>query len=311
MRCCEQERQRQNKLLLKGRKRSALHSPLGHWVRALPTRVKTLMPVFAAGIRAQYYQRVKRQSKALTAAAGALLLFLTACTHLPTDRAARDGAMVSETPTAIVMQGSPGSTHTAGFMFYPGAQIDPHAYIPWLSKLAAAGIPVVVAKMPANLAVFSPDAGLALTSQVPGTTRWVIGGHSLGGAMAAWSVYAHPSAYVGVVFLAAYPSASRSLASWPRPVLSISASNDGLATPKKIADTVPLLPLPLHTVTGLGQYAPSAGGYSVLYQIQGGNHAQFGSYGLQDGDGSAGISAAAQHAEVLGFIEEFFARNGW
>jgi hypothetical protein len=236
---------------------------------------------------------------------------LSACTHLPTDHATNAGVGVSETSGAIVLEKATGSTHAVGFMFYPGALVDPRAYLPWLSELAAAGIPVVVARLPANLAVLSPDAGLALKRLVPGATGWVIGGHSLGGAMAAWSVYDHPAAYLGVVFLAAYPATDRSLASWPHPVLSISASNDGLATQAKIADTASLLPSPRMTITGRGQYSASAGGYSVLYQVPGGNHAQFGSYGPQDGDRAASISPGAQQAEVVSFIGEFFTANGW
>jgi hypothetical protein len=196
-------------------------------------------------------------------------------------------------------------------MFYPGAFVDPHAYLPWLSLLAADGIPVVLAKAPGNLAVISTDAGLPLMALVPAAAGWVIGGHSLGGAMAAWSVYDHPDAYLGVVFLAAYPSTDRSLAGWPHPLLSLSAEHDGLATPQKITDTLPLLPASQTWVTGLGQYASPGGGYAILHQIPGGNHAGFGSYGAQDGDGEATITPAVQHLEIVAYIEEFFTKNGW
>ena len=40
--------------------------------------------------------------------------------------------------------------------FYPGAKVDPRAYVPNLTPLAAAGYPVVVLKLPYNIAFFSP-----------------------------------------------------------------------------------------------------------------------------------------------------------
>jgi hypothetical protein len=169
-------------------------------------------------------------------------LFCTSCTYLPLSFAAAAGVTVTENREAIVLTPAAGPARTTGFLFYPGALVDPHAYVPWLSDLAAAGIAVVVAREPGNLAVLSIDAGLPLRALVPGTSAWVLGGHSLGGAMAAWSAADHPDTWAGLIFLAAYPSTSKSLSAWPRPVLSLSASNDGLATPQKITDTLSLLP---------------------------------------------------------------------
>jgi pimeloyl-ACP methyl ester carboxylesterase len=243
---------------------------------------------------------------------GLAFLSLFSCSYLPSGMSLASGVMESETREAITLRLGSGSTHSTGLMFYPGALVDPHAYVPWLSAVAANGIPVVIAKAGGNLAVFSTDAGLSLKGLLPGVTRWVISGHSLGGAMAAWSVFDHPEAYAGIVFLAAYPSSDRSLASWAHPVLSLSASNDGLATRQKIADSTPLLPSPQASPADLAAYiALGASAMTVFHEISGGNHAQFGSYGAQDGDGSATISEAAQHAEMVAFITQFFAANGW
>jgi len=242
------------------------------------------------------------------------MLIFASCSYLPefTLGSLNPGTEVSETREAIVLQKAGGPLHATGFMFYPGGLADPHAYLPWLADLAAAGVPVIVAKAPGNLAVLAPDAGLALRALLPGASGWVIGGHSLGGAMAAWSVYNNPDAYVGIVFLAAYPGTSASLATWPHPVLSLSASNDGLATPQKVSDAAPLLPTPQASVTDtIALAALPAGTLTVFHQIAGGDHAQFGSYGAQDGDQPATIAAAAQHAEVVDFIAAFFQGNGW
>jgi len=237
---------------------------------------------------------------------------LASCTYLPMDVGPTSGVTTTESREAIVLRPSAGSAGVTGLIFYPGALVDPHAYVAELSGVAAAGIPVVIAKVTGNLAVLSIDAGLALRGSVSGVVQWVIGGHSLGGAMAAWSVYNHPEAYIGLVFLAAYPSTSTSLAAWPHPVLSLSASNDGLATPQKESDSAPLLPGPQQTVADIGAYRAISGSpLTVFHQIAGGDHAQFGSYGAQDGDGGATITPAEQHAEVVTFITTFFQANGW
>ena len=241
-----------------------------------------------------------------------LALLLASCTYLPNDFAVSGSVTESETRDAIVLVPTGGATHQHGFIFYPGALVDPHAYVPELSAVAAAGIPVVIAKLPGNLAVLSIDAGLALRDRVPGMDGWVIGGHSLGGVMAAWSAYDNPDAYVGLVFFASYPSASTSLASWGHPVLSLSASDDGLATADKVGAADIYLPSPQASATDLAAYSglPPTD-LTVHHVINGGNHAGFGSYGPQDGDGAATITPEAQHAEVASFIEAFFTKQGW
>lgn len=236
------------------------------------------------------------------------------CSYLPqfAPGALAPGVTVTESRDAIVLAPPAVAPGTAGFMFYPGGLVDPHGYLQLLAEVAASGIPVVAAKAHGNLAVFSPDAGLALRALVPAADGWVVGGHSLGGAMAAWSAHDNPDAWKGVVFLAAYPPDSKSLAAWPHPVLSLSAEHDGLSTPAKIAATLPLLPAQQQVLPSIGTpYTYTSGGYAVLHEIPGGSHAQFGSYGQQDGDGTPTIPAAVQQAAAADFIVEFFTNNGW
>jgi pimeloyl-ACP methyl ester carboxylesterase len=247
--------------------------------------------------------------------AGAVVLaaLLFSCSYLPeiTSGSIDSRVTIEETREAILLTVAAPSS-TVGFMFYPGGLVDPHGYLPLLADLAAAGIPVVVAKAPGNLAVFSPNSGLRLRTLVAGVSGWVVAGHSLGGAMAAWSAHDNPGEWRGVVFLAAYPPDSKSLAAWPHPVLSISAQNDGLSTPEKITATLPLLPSPQQWLAALATpYTATSGGYTVLHQIPGGVHAQFGSYGPQAGDGTPGITADLQRAETKDYIIEFFTNNGW
>ena len=53
------------------------------------------------------------------------------------------------------------------------------------------------------------------------------------------------------------------------------------------------------------QYAPE---YYEEYVIEGGNHAQFGFYGRQKGDGIASITPQLQIQETIGYITEFTGR---
>ena len=59
-------------------------------------------------------------------------------------------------------------------------------------------------------------------------------------------------------------------------------SNENLFTTNKIADTKHLL-----------------SSEATLYEVKGGNHAQFGMYGTQDGDGKSTISAKEQQDELI------------
>ena len=171
---------------------------------------------------------------------------------------------------------------TTGFIFYPGGKVDPRAYAPPARALAEAGYLAVIPPMPFNLAVFSPNEADDVMQAYPQITHWVIGGHSLGGAMAARYVFMHPDSLDGVVFWAAYPAENNSLADRQLVVSSISGTLDGLATPAKIEASRPLLPAD-----------------TIWLPIEGGNHAQFGWYGDQSGDNPATISREEQQAIVI------------
>ena len=51
-------------------------------------------------------------------------------------------------------------------------------------------------------------------------------------------------------------------------------------------------------------YAPGLPGHYLEHVIEGGNHAQFGNYGEQKGDGKALISAEEQQAETVRVVME-------
>jgi len=171
---------------------------------------------------------------------------------------------------------------TVGLVLYPGGHVDPRSYAPAAHALAQEGYLVVIVPMPLNLAVFAPDRATEVMAAFPEINGWAVGGHSLGGAMAARFAYQNPNTVDGLFLWAAYPASTDDLSSLPLAVTSISATRDGLATPAKIAASRPLLP-----------------GGARWVVIEGGNHAQFGSYGSQRGDGTAAISREEQQRQIV------------
>ena len=146
----------------------------------------------------------------------------------------------------------------AGFIFYPGGKVEYTAYAPLMQKLAQNNIACAITKMPFNLAVMDVTAADKAVELLGDIDTLYIGGHSLGGSM-----------------VAAYSTAD--LTDNDVNVLLVSASNDGVINHEKETKHMDNLP------------ASSWG-----YHITGGNHAQFGSYGPQKGDGIATVSAQEQ-----------------
>jgi hypothetical protein len=124
---------------------------------------------------------------------------------------------------------------TTGFIFYPGARVDGRAYAPAAHQIATQGYLVVIVRMPLNLAVFNVNAAREVEAAYPQIQHWAIGGHSLGGAMAAAFAKDHPGAVEALILWAAYPSANDDLSQSGLRVVSIFGSQDGLATADKLA----------------------------------------------------------------------------
>ena len=171
---------------------------------------------------------------------------------------------------------------SAGLVLYPGARVDPIAYAPAAHALAAEGYLVVLVPMPLNLAILAPNRVAEVMVAFPEIDRWAVGGHSLGGAMAARFAYQNPQMVQGLVLWAAYPASGDDLSSYSMAAASIYGTQDGLATEEELAASRLLLPQDTAWVA-----------------IEGGNHAQFGWYGEQAGDGVATISRDEQQAQII------------
>ena len=158
-----------------------------------------------------------------------------------------------------------------GLIFYPGGKVERDAYIPLMRALANQGMLCVLIKMPFNLAVFDVNAADGITEQFPEITSWYIGGHSLGGSMAASYVAKQTATFQGLILLASYSTAN--LQNSGLDVLSIYGDKDGVLNRDKYNENKSNLPQNF-----------------VEYVIEGGNHAYFGMYGKQKGDGEATVN---------------------
>jgi hypothetical protein len=176
---------------------------------------------------------------------------------------------------------------TTGLVFSPGARVDPRAYAQLLKPLATAGYLVVVLKEPFGLAVLQGDQSATPIRVHPEITRWAVGGHSLGGVTAAAYADAHP-AVQGLVLYGSYPA--RTLTRTDLAVLSVSGTNDALATPADIAEAKPRLP-----------------GRTTYVAVRGGIHSYFGDYGEQPGDGSPEVDRKTAQAQIVASTRDLLA----
>ena len=140
----------------------------------------------------------------------------------------------------------------------------------------------MLVEMPYNLAVFNSNAAGDIMKEFKKIENWYIGGHSLGGAMASSFAAEHEGDLKGLVLLAAYPTDKLEI-----PVLSIYGSEDGVLNREKYDDSI-----------GLAENL-------IEIVIKGGNHAQFGNYGEQSGDGKATISKEEQWNQTVKQILNF------
>jgi pimeloyl-ACP methyl ester carboxylesterase len=176
-------------------------------------------------------------------------------------------------------------------ILYPGGLVRPHAYA-WIGvALAPVGIRTLVPTMPLDLAVLGRDrAGRLIDGKRAGERLVVVGGHSLGGAMAAGWAARTPERADGLILMGAYPAAGDDLSDAALPTLVLAAEHDGLATLDEVRE-------------GLTRLPPSAG----LEIVGGAVHAFFGRYGPQRGDGLPRVPRATAEAEIAGAIEAFLA----
>lgn len=220
---------------------------------------------------------------------GSLALFaiVGACYLLPYSHADAEGrAALEGSETVHVSTTSKGyffdgpGTETA-LVFYPGAKVDSVAYTPLMRRLAEGGDDCFLVKMPLHIAMFDGNAAADLMASYD-YDRWILAGHSLGGSAAASFAASHAGEVDGLVLLASYPTKQlpEGLS-----LVSVYGTEDGVLDHDRYEKNRSLWPSDAREVV-----------------IEGGNHAQFGSYGAQRGDNPATISPEAQLEQTVAAI---------
>ena len=169
------------------------------------------------------------------------------------------------------------------YIFYPGAKVEETAYAPLLHHLAENDMDVSLVKMPLRFAFLGINKAKPII-QNGGYDHYYVGGHSLGGAMAAVYAANHGERIDGVIHFASY--STKELDDSMIEIV-IYGTEDRIVNRKSIEEGRKIAP---------DQY--------YEYTIEGGNHAQFGNYGIQPGDGNASISASEQQSEAIRLIED-------
>ena len=197
----------------------------------------------------------------------------------------------SEAVTVTVMDSGwlfDGEGKDTALIFYPGAKVEASAYAPLLYELAETGIDCFLVKMPLRMAIFGANKALDITETYDYET-WILAGHSLGGAMAASCAASNPDTFDVLLLLAAYTTKE---IDENVSVLSLYGSEDGVLNMDSLEAGRELVPEDYTEIC-----------------IEGGNHAQFGSYGEQAGDGTATISPEEQRQAVIDALTELLQRR--
>lgn len=176
----------------------------------------------------------------------------------------------------------------AGLIFYPGGKVEATSYAPLMRSCAERNIVCVLVEMPLNLAVLDANAADGIPELFSGIESWYIGGHSLGGAMAATYAAKHASvanggSIDGLILLGSYSTAD--LTSSGLKVLTVYGTCDGVLNRGRYDECRSNLP-----------------DDAVEVVIDGGCHSYFGDYGMQDGDGQPTITRGEQQTQTADAI---------
>lgn len=211
-----------------------------------------------------------------------MLIYLKQASYQPSQAADQTAKSAQITKQVTTFKGKKKKQKQTEIIFYPGALVAPNSYSIWAKDLADHGYTVKIAHFPLNLAIFKQN----MAEQITNKENYVIGGHSLGGAMAARYVHNHhPKNLKGIFFLAAYADEKGRLDHLNIPALSIVASRDGVLNWQKYQENK--------------KYLPKNSSFDMIH---GGNHGGFGSYGQQKGDRQATISNAKQQKLIAQYL---------
>ncbi len=197
-------------------------------------------------------------------------------------------------PSVIVVESknlysfTPTHDYRKVIIFYPGALVDPKAYVPLCRKLSDNGYQVLLIKMPWRLAEKGYNIPKQLDLCADTTKQYILAGHSQGAKMAGQFVYENPSLIDKLILIATTHPRDIDLSNVAVPIMKIYGSKDGVADMNDIEKNKSKLPSGTKYVT-----------------INGANHSQFGYYGFQLGDNRADITREQQQQITLDNILSF------
>ena len=192
-----------------------------------------------------------------------------------------DGIKVGETDDYLFLDGKGNDT---ALIFYPGAKVESEAYLPLMEMLARNDIDCFVVRPPLRFAQFASKVPEEIIDKY-GYKDYLLCGHSLGGVVASSFCADHPDEVSGLVLLAAYPISdiNDSIS-----LLTVYGSEDLIFNRKEYEKSRDHFP---------------AGADELI--IEGGNHAGFGNYGIQEGNGKAEITQLQQQEITANAIIKF------
>ena len=198
-----------------------------------------------------------------------------------------DSVAVSSTPESLSFTPVTAAAKV-GLLFFPGGGVEPEAYAPLVSAVARQGYPSVIIRLPYRFAPFAEHRKEAChrahewVARQPQVAAWVVAGHSKGGAIATELVSAQPTWIRGLILIGTTHPKELDLSKLSIPVKKIFGSQDGIATEEKTLANRSKLPT-----------------HAQWVRIAGGNHSQFGYYGLQLRDRKAAITREVQQRLTL------------
>ncbi len=233
-----------------------------------------------------------------------LLILLISCTYqaenIPVEHKDID---IIETKDYIALKPKNNQSKTA-LLYVPGALVDPHAYIQALTPFTKdQKLLVLIPKVRYHFAIFDRKRIIKVQNQFQEVKSWLLAGHSMGGAAACMVLKKHPDDWEALILEGAYSSVD--LSSWQQPILSLRGSQDKVATLKDWQRHEKMLP-PAVFITSIDSIPQKPlSDQTLYYTIAGGNHAQFGDYGKQFGDGQPTISSSKQQQEAYNCITTY------
>jgi len=190
-----------------------------------------------------------------------------------------NGVTVNDTKDYIFFDSA---TTEKAIVMYGGANVEEKAYSPICRKLAESDYDVFLLKTFEEFALFDMNKADVVLNNYSYKSVSLMG-HSLGGVVATRYMVSSNHKFDNLIYLASY--SDKDIKGMDLNVISIQGTLDGVINKKSIEES--------------HEYMPSS--FHELW-IEGGNHAQFGSYGKQEKDNDATITVIEQTKQTCDFI---------